>query len=68
MKHCYLIMPKIFILQQITPQSFLCADEPDNILTCVGYWMEDMKSYLVTWDEEDAISAYRCWVRPGVDQ
>ncbi|XP_060593949.1 uncharacterized protein LOC132748376 [Ruditapes philippinarum] len=37
-------------------------DEPDNTLTCVGFWMEDMKSYLVTWDEEDAISAFRCWV------
>ncbi|KAL4235651.1 hypothetical protein ACF0H5_004046 [Mactra antiquata] len=37
-------------------------DEPDNILTCVGFWMEDMKSYLVTWDEEDAISPFRCWV------
>lgn len=37
-------------------------DEPDNILTCVGYWMEDMKSYLITWDEEDAVSAFRCWV------
>lgn len=37
-------------------------DEPDNILTCVGFWMEDMKSYLVTWDEEDAVSSFRCWV------
>ncbi|WAR23603.1 hypothetical protein MAR_037272, partial [Mya arenaria] len=37
-------------------------DEPDNYLMCVGYWMEDMKSYLVTWDEEDAISSYRCWI------
>ncbi|XP_064605817.1 uncharacterized protein LOC135470711 [Liolophura sinensis] len=37
-------------------------DEPDRILTCVGYWMEDMKSYLMTYDEEDAISNFRCWV------
>jgi len=46
----------------------LCiADEADNILTCVGFWMEDMKSYLITWDEEDAISSYRCWVRSHDD-
>ncbi|PVD22670.1 hypothetical protein C0Q70_15925 [Pomacea canaliculata] len=37
-------------------------DEPDHYLTCVGYWMEDMKSYLVTYDEEDAVSKFRCWV------
>ncbi|BFY99325.1 hypothetical protein BsWGS_02365 [Bradybaena similaris] len=37
-------------------------DEPDNILTCVGYWLEDMKSYLITYDEEDAVSKFRCWV------
>ncbi|KAK7508265.1 hypothetical protein BaRGS_00000504 [Batillaria attramentaria] len=37
-------------------------DEPDHILTCVGFWMEDMKSYLITYDEEDAISKFRCWV------
>ncbi|XP_005095832.1 uncharacterized protein LOC101854563 [Aplysia californica] len=37
-------------------------DEPDHILTCTGHWMEDMKSYLITYDEEDAISRFRCWV------
>ncbi|KAI8773700.1 uncharacterized protein LOC106065122 isoform X1 [Biomphalaria glabrata] len=37
-------------------------DEPDHILTCAGYWLEDMKSYLITYDEEDAISKFRCWV------
>ncbi|XP_046543445.1 uncharacterized protein LOC124253673 [Haliotis rubra] len=37
-------------------------DEADHILTCVGFWMEDMKSYLITYDEEDAISEFRCWV------
>lgn len=41
-------------------------DEPDNYLTCVGFWMEDMKSYLITWDEEDAVSSFRCWVRMPV--
>lgn len=37
-------------------------DVSDHELTCVGFWMEDYKSYLVTWDEEDAISSFRCWV------
>ncbi|KAK7100147.1 uncharacterized protein [Littorina saxatilis] len=37
-------------------------DEPDHIMTCVGFWMEDMRSYLITYDEEDAISKFRCWV------
>ncbi|KAL3869491.1 hypothetical protein ACJMK2_042165 [Sinanodonta woodiana] len=37
-------------------------DEPDNFLQCVGFWMEDMRSYLITYDEEDAISSFRCWV------
>ncbi|CAG2194472.1 unnamed protein product [Mytilus edulis] len=37
-------------------------DVSDYDLTCVGFWMEDYKSYLITWDEEDAISNFRCWV------
>ncbi|KAK3088306.1 hypothetical protein FSP39_017300 [Pinctada imbricata] len=37
-------------------------DVSDHELTCVGFWMEDYKSYLITWDEEDAISDFRCWV------
>lgn len=37
-------------------------DEPDHILTCVGFWLEDMNSYLITYDEEDAVSKFRCWV------
>lgn len=37
-------------------------DEPDHTLTCVGFWLEDMRSYLITYDEEDAVSQYRCWV------
>ena len=29
----------------------------------MGYWEEDWKFYMITWDEEDAMSPYRCWVR-----
>ncbi|VDL88987.1 unnamed protein product [Schistocephalus solidus] len=28
---------------------------PDNYISCVGYWMEDTKSYLITYDREDPI-------------
>lgn len=34
----------------------------DYELICVGFWMEDYKSYFVIWDEEDVIFSFRCWV------
>jgi hypothetical protein len=34
----------------------------DHELNCVGYWLEDMRSYMVTYDMEDAVSKFRCWV------
>ena len=37
-------------------------DIPDRELNCVGYWLEDMKSYMITFDLEDAVSNFRCWV------
>jgi hypothetical protein len=40
----------------------ILIDEPDRELNCVGYWMEDMLSYMVTYDEEDAVTPFRCWV------
>jgi len=43
----------------------LCTDIPDRELNCVGYWLEDMKSYMITYDMEDAISEFRCWVSNG---
>ncbi|ELT95510.1 hypothetical protein CAPTEDRAFT_179956 [Capitella teleta] len=42
-------------------------DEPDRELNCVGYWMEDMRSYMVTYDEEDAVTQFRCWVYERLD-
>ena len=38
------------------------SDIPDRELNCVGFWMEDMRSYLITYDEEDPVSRFRCWV------
>ncbi|PAA50461.1 hypothetical protein BOX15_Mlig029193g2, partial [Macrostomum lignano] len=38
-------------------------DVPDNILTCVGYWMEDAKSYMITFDPADpVVGNFRCWI------
>lgn len=41
--------------------------EPDYKLKCVGYWKENLKSYLITYDELDAFSKYRCWVYQRAD-
>lgn len=41
--------------------------EPDYIMKCVGYWRENLKSYLITMDEEDAFSRFRCWVYQRAD-
>jgi hypothetical protein len=29
---------------------------------CIGYWKENLKSYLITYDQLDAFTKYRCWV------
>jgi hypothetical protein len=43
-------------------------DYYDNLLTCVGYWMEDLKSYLITYDPDDPVSrSFRCWVYRRTD-
>ncbi len=28
----------------------------DEFISCVGYWMEDAKSFLITYDREDPVS------------
>jgi len=40
----------------------MIVDIPDRELSCVGYWLEDMRSYMITYDLEDAVSKFRCWV------
>lgn len=42
--------------------------EPDYEMQCVGYWRENLKSYLITYDPIDAYSRYRCWVYQRTDQ
>lgn len=31
-------------------------------MQCIGYWKENLKSYLITYDQLDAFTKYRCWV------
>lgn len=42
--------------------------EPDHEMQCVGYWKENLRSYLITYDPIDAYSRYRCWVYQRSDQ
>lgn len=30
--------------------------DPDYVLKCIGYWKENLKSYLITYDELDPLS------------
>lgn len=41
--------------------------DPDYKMKCIGYWKENLKSYLITYDELDAFSKYRCWVYQRAD-
>ncbi|XP_044739169.1 uncharacterized protein LOC123300633 [Chrysoperla carnea] len=41
--------------------------DPDYKMKCIGFWKENLKSYLITYDELDAFSRYRCWVYQRAD-
>ncbi|XP_071546452.1 uncharacterized protein udt [Panulirus ornatus] len=41
--------------------------DPDYKLKCIGYWKENLRSYLITYDELDPFSKYRCWVYQRAD-
>ena len=41
--------------------------DPDYRMQCIGYWKENLKSYLITYDELDAFTKYRCWVYQRAD-
>jgi len=41
--------------------------EPDYQMQCIGFWKENLKSYLITYDPLDAYSKYRCWVYQRAD-
>ena len=37
-------------------------------MKCIGFWKENLKSYLITFNELDEFSEYRCWVYQRADQ
>lgn len=41
--------------------------DPDYKMKCIGFWQENLKSYLITYDELDPLSKYRCWVYQRAD-
>lgn len=41
--------------------------DPDYKMKCIGFWKENLKSYLITYDELDALTKYRCWVYQRAD-
>lgn len=36
-------------------------------MKCIAFWKENLKSYLITYDELDPFSKYRCWVYQRAD-
>lgn len=36
-------------------------------MKCIGFWKENLKSYLITYDELDALTKYRCWIYQRAD-
>ncbi|XP_064476465.1 uncharacterized protein LOC135390623 [Ornithodoros turicata] len=41
--------------------------EPDYQMKCIAFWKENLRSYLITYDELDAYSKFRCWVYQRAD-
>ncbi|KAL7020578.1 hypothetical protein ACKWTF_011577 [Chironomus riparius] len=41
--------------------------DPDYKMKCIGFWKENLKSYLITFDDLDPLSKYRCWVYQRAD-
>lgn len=56
----------IYFIHQIN--ILICnLGDPDYKMKCIGYWKENLKSYLITYDELDPSSKYRCWVYQRAD-
>lgn len=36
-------------------------------MKCIGFWRENLKSYMITFDDLDPFSKYRCWVYQRAD-
>ncbi|CAF4547228.1 unnamed protein product [Rotaria sp. Silwood2] len=42
-------------------------EQPDYIYQCAGYWREDSRSYLITYDRDDPYINFKCWVYERID-
>ncbi|CAF4333972.1 unnamed protein product [Adineta steineri] len=42
-------------------------EQPDYIYQCAGYWREDSRSYLITYDRDDPYINFKCWVYERMD-
>lgn len=41
--------------------------DPDYKMSCIGFWKENLRSYMITYDNLDPLSKYRCWVYQRAD-
>ena len=66
----FLLLPLLIKLISTYSNFFLILlylGDPDYKLKCIGFWKENLRSYLITYDELDAFSRYRCWVYQRAD-
>ncbi|CAF2220699.1 unnamed protein product [Rotaria magnacalcarata] len=42
-------------------------EQADYIYQCAGYWREDSRSYLITYDRDDPYINFKCWVYERID-
>ena len=42
-------------------------EQPDYLYHCAGYWREDSRSYLITYDQDDPYTTFKCWVYERMD-
>lgn len=42
--------------------------QPDHQMQCAGFWFENLRSYMITYEELDPISKYRCWVYQKIEE
>lgn len=59
--------PSLLVLSKFLTLFIPYQGDPDYKLKCIGFWKENLRSYLITYDELDAFSRYRCWVYQRAD-
>ena len=56
-----------YLVCSYTVNIIIFTGDPDYTLICIGFWKENLKSYLITFSELDPYSKYRCWVYQRAD-